>query len=359
MFIELTTRLPAHGYVPSGVNRFLTEGECNRWKWRFKFWKRWVFGSVVVNGFGVIKRLDKIELRHQRILWINFSAPSIGDSLMDLSARVLLNDRQIDLLTHKKNVALYTGDTWFRRVSTEIYHFKAEEYDLVICDSFSPRVLFRKLLVAPLAPYVGIYAFLNGFEVHRTYFAFARMMELLALNRIIEPIRPTITLPAGLKDKPAEVDVCIAIGGEWSFRTYDHWLPIVSWLVTRGYSVSLVGSDNGVKKASEILKIEPSVRSTVAALSLPEVVAEICKARVFIGADGGLWHIACAIPIPSVVLFADCQIFDEESNRVTRETKDMVCESLYDDENVSNITSDSVVKAFERLVQRLNFRVSS
>ena len=359
MFIELTTRLPVHKYVPSGVNRFLKEGESSRWKWRFKFWKRWVFAHVVINGLGLIKQLDEIEPRHYRILWINLSAPSIGDSLMDLAARVLLKHRQVDLLTHKKNVALYAEDFWFRRVSSEINYFKAEMYDLVICDSFSPRVLFRKLLVAPITPYVGIYGFLNGFEVHRTYFAFARMMELLAIDRINEPMRPTISLPADSKDKAPEVDVCIAIGGEWSFRTYDHWLPVVNWLVARGYSVGLVGSENGAEKASEILKIEPSVRSTVATLSLSEVLAEIANARVFIGADGGLWHLSCAIPIPSVVLFADCQIFDEESNRVTRETKDMICESLYDDDNVSNITSDTVITAFERLVDRLNLRALS
>ena len=353
MCFNYTTRLPPGKYVPSDVDRFLIECERDCWKWRLKFWKRWIFANVLINGFGLIHRLDQIESRHRRILWINLAAPSIGDSLMDLSARVLLKQRQVDLLTHKKNVELYIGDLWFRRVSDQPSDFKAEPYDLVICDSFSPRVLLHKLLLAPSTPFVGIYGFLNGFEVHRTYFAFARMMELLTLNRISEPMRPTISLSTEMGGQLEEVDVCIAIGGEWSFRTYDHWSRVISWLVGRGYSVSLVGSDNGIKTASEILEMESSVRTTVGALSLSEVVAEIAKAKFFIGADGGLWHIACAIPIPTVVLFADCQIFDEKGNRVMRETKDMICETLYDDVHVSNIPASQVIEAFERLRYRV------
>lgn len=352
MFIEQTTTLPLGRCVPSGVDRFLIECEHGCWKWRFKFWKRWVVANVLINVFGG-HQLDQIEARHRRILWINLAAPSIGDSLMDLSARVLLKQRQVDLLTHKKNVDLYVGDSWFHRVSDQPFDFKAEMYDLVICDSFSPRVLFHKLLLAPKTQLVGLYGFLNGFEVHRTYFAFARMMELLALDRISEPIRPIISLSSEIGDQPKEIDVCIAIGGEWSFRTYDHWPRVISRLIGRGYSVSLVGSDNGINMASEIVEMEPSVRSTVGDLSLSEVVIEIAGSKIFIGADGGLWHVACAIPIPTVVLFADCQIFDQEGDRVTRDTKDMICEALYDDVKVSNIPDSYVFEAFERLWNRV------
>ena len=122
--------------------------------------------------------------------------------------------------------------------------------------------------------------------------------------------------------------------------------------------VSLVGSENGEGYASEILATEPSVNSTVGTLSLTEVIAEIVKARVFVGADGGLWHIACAIPIPSVVLFADCQIFNEDGCRMTRETKDIICEVLYDDVQVSNIQVDRVIEAFKTLVARIDVHAS-
>ena len=330
--------------------------------WLVKYVKRQFVFGVVLPLFGRGKVCHRIEARHRRILWVNLAAPSLGDSLMDLAARTLLVDRDLTLLTDPKNVDLYLNDRYFTAVYSSPQEARAASkknpFDLVICDAFSPRVLFKKVMAAPRVEVVGLYGFLNGFEVHRTYFAFARMMELLALDQIHEPIRPTITLPVDVKDKSPEFDVCIAIGGEWSFRTYAHWPSVVSWLVAQGYSVSLVGSDNGVSSASEILELEPTVRSTIGALSLPEVVAEIAKARVFVGADGGLWHIACAIPTPTVVLFADCQIFDDEGNRVTRETKDIVCETLYDDIEVSNIQSDSVIEAFKRLSARIGLHAS-
>jgi len=348
--------------VPSGQQQFLDGRQYLRWKWVFKFFKRRLFCAVFVQHFGLTTECARISDKHQRILWINWAAPSLGDSLMDLSARVLLQGRDITLLTHPKNAVLYMRDPIFQSVFSDPRALRKNvnvyRFDLVICDAFSPRVLMKKLLVAPRTPVVGLYGYLNGFEVHRTYFAFARMMELLVLDRINEPMRPTITLPVGVKDTPPEFDVCIAIGGEWSFRTYDHWSAVVSWLIAEGYSVSLVGSGNGVSSASEILELEPTVRSTVGALSLPEVVAEIAKAKVFIGADGGLWHIACSIPIPSVVLFADCQIFDAVGNRVTRETKDIICETLYDDIQVSNIQGDSVIEAFTRLSARIGLHAS-
>ena len=276
---------------------------------------------------------------------------------MDLASRTLLMDRELVLLTSPKNADLYLQDCHFKEVYTSTKHVRFaalhRPFDLVICDAYSPRVIYKKMQAAPWVDFVGIYEFLNGFEVHRTHFAFARMMELLSLRHISEPIRPTISVPKKL-NKSAPVDVCVAVGGEWSFRTYEHWLPIVRWLVNRGFSVTLVGSKNGIKAAEFILGAIQSVKSTVGQLSLPEAVAQIASCKVFIGADGGLWHIACAIPLPTVVLFADCQIFDEEGARVTRETADMVCESLYDDEAVSNISCRSVIEACERLFARID-----
>lgn len=317
--------------------------------------------DVVLPLVGRGVKCHRIEARHRRILWVNLAAPSLGDSLMDLAARTLLYDKELILLTHRKNAQLYEDDRFFSKVYTsarcvrEAFHGKP--FDLVICDAFSPRVMLKKILAAPHVDFVGLYGFLNGFEVHRTYFAFARMRDLVAVDELESDDKlqcPTISVPDLLQDRP-EADVCIAVGGEWFFRTYNNWQAIAGWLISRGYSVLLVGSDNGVQEAREIEEQFPSIRSSVGELSLREVVSEISRSKFFIGADGGLWHIACAIPIPTVALFADCQMFDEDGNRVTRETKDMICEALYDDVQVSNIDPIKVVEAFERLRDRVGF----
>ncbi|MDA8631875.1 hypothetical protein N9L29_04170 [Litoricolaceae bacterium] len=347
--------------MPSGQKQYLESLERLPIHWLVKYLKRRFVFDVVLPLVGRGAICHRIEARHRRILWVNLAAPSLGDSLMDLAARTLLYDKNLILLTDRKNAQLYEDDRFFSEVYTSARcvreAFQSKPFDLVICDSFAPRVMLKKILAAPRVDFVGLYGFLNGFEVHRTYFAFARMRELAAvdeLDSVAELQCPTISVPVLLQDRP-EVDVCIAVGGEWSFRSYNNWLAIADWLISRGYSVSLVGSANGVQEAQKIEKKFPLIRSSVGKLSLREVVSEISRSKFFIGADGGLWHIACAIPMPTVALFADCQIFDEDGNRVTRETEDMICETLYDDVQVSNIDPSDIAEAFERLRNRVGF----
>ena len=348
--------------VPSNRKRFLAQNEYSRLKWVFKFFKRRLLCFILIEHFGLTRECSRIDPKHKRILWINWAAPSLGDSLMDLSGRVLLEGRDLILLTHPKNASLYARDPVFSSVFSDsralLVALGNIQFDLVICDSYSPRALIQKLKISPFTPFVGLYGFVNGFEVHRTLFAFARMRELLDDQVVIKcPKRPTVWHEKRLKASDG-CDVCIAVGGEWEFRTYGHWVPIARWLVARGLSVLLVGSCNGTRMATEICVKVPSVKSKVGESSLPGVVADIAKSRVFIGSDGGLWHIACGIPIPSVVLFADCQIFDENGKRVTRETQDIICEVLYDDVNVSNIAVSAVISAFERLAERIDLHAT-
>jgi len=324
----------------------------------FKFFKRRLFCFIFIEYFGLKRECSHIGPKRKRMLWINWAAPSLGDSLMDLAARVLLADRELTLLTHPKNAPLYADDAVFQSVYSDPVKLLRDKgilnFDLVICDAFSPRVLVRKTIVAPLTPFVGLYGYLNGFEIHRTRFAFERMKELLGINQVRIPVRPTLSVSGTVPSPGDSTDVCIALGGEWAFRTYDQWPTVVTWLVEQGYSVSLIGSDNGKADAVRIVEIVPMVRSTVGNLALSEVVSEIARSKVFMGADGGLWHMATAIGRPSVVLFADCQIFDENGSRVTRETNDMVCGVLYDEVRVANIPANDVIQSLQTLFDRLD-----
>ena len=266
---------------------------------------------------------------------------------MDLSSRVLLKDRQVILLTHPKNVDLYSKDEWFHRVYSSPQNLVSElgrnAFDLVLCDSYSPRVLAKKLFVAPFVEFAGLYGYLNGFEVHRTLFSFCRMRDLLGITLEDNVLRPSITFErAGAGTW--EYDVCLAVGGEWEFRAYAHWLDVAIQLESMGLSVILVGSENGRSISEAILEETRSVVSSVGVLELRKVASLMARCRLFVGADGGLWHIASSIPIPTLVLFADCQIFEENGVRVTRETKDMECLALYHSERVSDISPATIVE---------------
>lgn len=338
--------------VPSAQRKFLSERQFCSLKWIFKYLKRRVLCFLFIEQCGLTAEKKSISDQDKDILWINLAAPSLGDSLMDLAARVMLSNRQITLLTHPKNEALYKQDPYLHVVFSDpdllIRERGRQSFDLVICDSFSPRVLIHKLRLAPFVPFVGLYGYLNGFEVHRTQYAFMRMKELLSEDTLRFPMRPTIGCSQHHSDD-VMFDVCIAVGGEWEFRTYIHWLEVVDNLLKLNLSITLVGSSNGTSLATKICARFPQVHSTVGLLSLKDAAGWIAKAQYFIGSDGGLWHIACSIPVPTVVLFADCELFDGKGYRVTRETEDMECEPLYHEIEVSQISPADVLDAFERL----------
>ena len=200
-------------------------------------------------------------------------------------------------------------------------------------------------------PFVGIYGFLNGFEVHRTYFAFSRIAELVDLPKDkldSYQVKPVLYNERTDKFKQS---VAIAVGGEWDFRTYDKWLPLIDYLSRSGFQIGLFGSKNGDEYANLIEKKNTAVKNFVAKKNLTETITELSKYEFFIGADGGLWHIACGLDIPSVVLFADCEIFNETGKRVLRDTHSLVTKSLYDQITVKNIAVSSVISAFIELTK--------
>jgi len=351
-----TYQLPTKFWsVPSGRDKFLKGKEYLKPKWVFKYLKRKLYCWLFVQKFGRIRMLNAIENNHNRILWINWAAPSLGDSLMDLSARVMLKDKDVILLTHPKNSVLYQVDEVFSSVydcpKVLLDEHGEDAFDLVICDAFSPRVFKQKRLVAPNVPFVGMYGFLNGFEVHRTYFAFSRMAELVDLPKDTLDSYQVKPILYNERTDQFKRSVAIAVGGEWDFRIYDKWLQLVDYLFKNGFQVCLFGSKNGEGEANLIERKNATVKNFVGKKNLTETINELSKYEFFIGADGGLWHIACGLDIPSVVLFADCEIFNETGKRVLRDTHSLVTKSLYDQITVKNITVSSVISAFIELTQ--------
>ena len=64
---------------------------------------------------------NAIEPAHRRVLWIYKGSPQVGDSLMDLSSRVLLKDRglRLDLYTDRHLHQLFHADDIYTRVFSE------------------------------------------------------------------------------------------------------------------------------------------------------------------------------------------------------------------------------------------------
>jgi hypothetical protein len=346
-------------FVPSDQSNFL-EFEGWKFKWFFKYSKRRIYTWIFTRK-GLL--LEKIPKNTKRILWVNLSAPSLGDSLMDLSGRVLLDGYEVDLLTDPKNSILYKDDGFFINVFTEakeiFYQNLSDSYDLFILDSFSPRVLRVMNAVSSSTPFVGMWGYVNGFEVHRTIYSFSRICYLLGTvsvnkKRIIPSLK--ITSSFDFKKDSAKPLIAVVVGAEWEYRRYDKWADVIGFFI-EDYEIVLVGSKNGLNDAQEIMHRFTSCRDFVGKCSLIETAKILSEVDVVIAADGGLWHVACALGIPTVALFAATPIFDLYENRVNRDTTDMVCETVYDPTAVKNIPVAKIESALLRLLSLIKLKI--
>ena len=94
---EKTYTLPFKFDIPNYAKEFL--GKFIFFKPWIKFIKRYLYIHLrAQNSLEIYNILPE----HKKILWINISAPSLGDSLMDLSSRTMLVGRKVDLFTDKK-----------------------------------------------------------------------------------------------------------------------------------------------------------------------------------------------------------------------------------------------------------------
>lgn len=338
-------------FVPSDQGRFMVEG-LMKFKWVIKFLKRRFVMMVLGQGK---RELLVLPERGLKVLWINRSAPSIGDALMDLSGRELLRGHELHLFGYSNYANLFEGDRYFSNVYCELRQLfrvsKRIKFDVVILDSFAVRSVLVKFLVAPGAPCVSMYGYLNGFEVHRTIYSFSRIAKLLNYRGCLEP-RPILELGSSVSSALPPGYVAIAIGAEWDFRNYHHWETVIRAMSAQGHQIVLIGSENGSKEALRLQKLFPGVGNYVGKCSLKETASIIREAAFLLAADGGLWHIACALDKRSVGLFADCQLFDARGIRTDRSTDRCRSITLYAENYVSQIPPAEVIKAVQLLLER-------
>ena len=169
-----TYTLPFKFNIPNYAKEFLEKKTLI--KSRIKYIKRYLYIHLKGQNF---YEIYNILPEHKEILWINISAPSLGDSLMDLSSRIMLKDRKVDLFTDNKNADLYKNDFIFSRIYTDKKQVNKSKYDLVIIDSYSTRSIHIKADIADSTPFVGMFGYYNGPEVNRVLFSYHKMNHLL------------------------------------------------------------------------------------------------------------------------------------------------------------------------------------
>jgi ADP-heptose:LPS heptosyltransferase len=342
-------------FVPSNYAKF-TRDLRQQVKTTIRYLKRRAY-MLLIGQASLMRRSITPDARE--ILWINVTAPSLGDALMDTSGRALLNGRSVSLLTHQKNAGLFEHEPDLEQVwSITPEDLKAAsrvQFDLVILDSFSPKSLALKAKVAKSTPFVGLYGFLNAFEVHRIYYSFRRLEKLLGLQPTAQPRlslrRAGAGVPRSINQPP---HVALGIGGEWNFRTYQHWSAVLRELTRLNLHLVLLGSANGIKDAETLVsQFGSSIENQVGKTSLSDLRKTLSSFDLFVGADGGLWHLASACGIPSVALHADCELYDEAGNWRSRAGGYPDCIALHAGQAVSQISPERVIGAVKEMLARL------
>jgi len=356
---ERTFTFPFSGDIPSYTTAYLQS--TSKLQRGLKFFKRYLY--MVLKG-QVSLEVHRISSKHKNLLWINMSAPSLGDSLMDLSSRTLLKGRRVDLFTDKKNAHIYKEDAFFSSVMSDESMLANINYDLVVIDSYSTRSICVKSKWQSKKEFIGMYGFYNGPEVNRVLFSFHRMNFLLgglmSENEINSVAMPAITVSRSDKNivggsNLPERYIAIAIGGEWEYRTYSYWERVIQMLFEDDgeLNIVLIGSDNGVVDAKKLMArfSTGQVFDAVSKFTFNQTAQIIRKAQVLLCCDGGLMHAANAVDTPVVALFA----------RLTAEmqlTKASSANYLYDQESVINIKPEDVFKQYTRGLDRVENKLS-
>jgi ADP-heptose:LPS heptosyltransferase len=351
---QRTYVFPFKGVVPNFIENHLNQ--VNFFKRYLKFLRRYLY--VFLKGQRQLETF-KILPEHQKILWINISAPSLGDSLMDLSSRAMLKDKALDLFTDKKNSHIYENDIYFNNVFTREKDVDGTVYDLIIIDSYSSRSIKVKSLLARKTRFVGVYGYFNGPEVNRILFSFYQMNFLLNNIKSEDQINRIASNSISISKQDQEfVDqilpkkyISFVLGGEWSYKTYHMWDEVISKLLEDDNQLKIIflGSRNALSISREIsIKFpESNVFNFVDKLSFNQTAEVIKRSQFLFCCDGGLMHAANAVNTLNLALMA----------RLTPEMllpKKGNFYSLFDEKNVNNIQSMSILSTYYKITKKSN-----
>lgn len=348
-----TYTTPFKEKIPASVDDFFRRVSLFK---RFKrFFGRYLYAEIALRNS---QKLEKITSQHQKILWVQWVDSYLGDSLMDLSSRILLKDREIDLLTKEYVLNIYQDDDIFKNIFTSPRQCSSKNYDLIIIDSYRQRSLKIITKYFSTLPHVTLFGYYNVDDFNRLYFSFYRINQLLGnlfdYEHIQKIARPSLTITDSdkllvnnfhLPDK----FITITIGGASKERTFLKWNELVSSLLQQKIvdHIVLIGSIDAYKYADLIAKNHPdNVINMTGKCSFKQSARIIQKSKALICADGGLLHAANAVNTPVVGLF----YYIDPLTRLITSNQSI---GLVDKKNINHISIQSVVDCFNKINNKL------
>lgn len=304
----------------------------------------------------------KILPPQKKILWLHNTTTNIGDSLMRLSGAALLKTHhQLDLQTIDAVSPLYQTSNIFDGVFS-LETVPTQSYDCIIVDALTTRCLKAKKKYYPHIPFVSLYEYFDSFrsQYNIILFSYFRMAELmgaaLAQSHIeqIASVEMQVDLnatPSGstsnrpLSKNEAIQSVGIVCGGNDDWRTYQHFSDVIKEILRQHPSIQIIllGANNGISIAETLIKKYPPLVSMVGKCTVLETAAIIKKLDLLVTPDGGLMHIANALNVPIVALFARI----DPTLRLTARNQ---ASTLYDAQDVNNISAHDVSAQLQLII---------
>jgi heptosyltransferase-2 len=331
-----------------------------------KVYKKYIHKYLLLK-LGNLFAMQRPPLKTDRILWIYFGGKegrAIGDTIMELSGRSLLKNLayQIDLLTYKNVEDIFIGDDIFRNVYTDPRQIDSKNYDYILFTDYSPRIIKLKLRFFLKKSYGCLFEFFipHGSNLHnQTQFSFAAVNHLFNLeltHQELEQVsRPYLYWERIQKEKidvllPKNQFLTISCGGVDPNRIYSQWVEFLHILDKSTQSfpkiIILMGSKNGLSIGNLILNqsfTSIQVISLIDQTSILESAYVISKSVLFIGADGGLMHVAHSTGVKSVTMFL--RVFSPKY-RLTKRCNStvLICDHSVNEVNPNKLLQEVILR---------------
>lgn len=145
----------------------------------------------------------------------------------------------------------------------------------------------------------------------------------------------------------------------WAAANFAH---VVDMLADSGLPAVAITTEKEASVAAELQRLSPTPLVTFTDLSLPEVTALASRARLFVGNDSGMAHIAAAVATPVVVIFGSSNVdhwrpWSTAPAEVVREELDCqpchgyFCEKFTEPECIKRVSVEKVIAAIQRVMR--------
>ncbi|MFL9869911.1 glycosyltransferase family 9 protein [Paraburkholderia fungorum] len=315
--VNRSTRIPYAG-VAHEPDVFLRKAS------RASIVKKYLHKHLLLKWHGQTRLQLSSAVGVKRWLWIYTGKRNFGDATMDMSGRALLKgtDFEVDLFTLPNLHKLFEEDDVFRNVFSDLQDLSGRHYDAILMSEYNLPSIRLKTKHFNTLPYACLFQYFYGPDRNQTSFSHAAINHVFSLGysdaEIVSISKPYLVTQAQTHDSvrpflPNDRFLALAVGGLDENRTYRHWGALLE-LIDRSddqnmpMQVVLLGSDNGRAMADELLNRPFSrlkITSCVGKLTLLQSREMVANASLFVGADGGLMHVAHSTPTPSVSLFSD------------------------------------------------------